>query len=69
MVFDEELWFSIGLHLDMGRGWKKSSDWAEIFTGDTYHYISEVLLSVFKNFASFFFYKENTKRFSREPSF
>ena len=38
---------SRGLHLDTGRGVKKSSDWAEIFFGGTYRYISEVLLTVF----------------------
>ena len=41
-----EQWFLRGLHLDMGRGSKMSSDWAEHIFGDAYRYILEVMLRV-----------------------
>ena len=69
MVFYEKPWFSIGSHLATVRVHQNLSDLAENFFGDTYDYISEVVLSFFKNLTFFFFNKENTKRFFLEPGF
>ncbi len=60
MVFYEKPWFSIGSHLATGNPFLTLSDLAENFFGDTYDYISEVVLSFFKNLTFFFFYKKNT---------
>jgi hypothetical protein len=61
MVFYKKNWFSSGIHLDTVRGGKKSSDSAENYFGGTYRCISEVVLSVFGNLASFSFYKEKVR--------
>jgi hypothetical protein len=60
MVFYEKLWFSMGSHLDTENPFLTLSDRAENFFGDTYDYISEVVLSFFKNLTFFFFNKTNT---------
>ena len=55
MVFYEKPWFYIGSHLATVRTHQTLSDLAENFFGDTYDYISEVVLSFFKNLIFFFF--------------
>ena len=60
-------WFFIGPHLDTVRPHEIFSDWAENFSGDTYDYISEVVLSFFKNLTFFFVGKKNTERFFGKP--
>ena len=67
MVFYEKLWFSRGSHLDTDNPFLTLSDWAENFFGDTYGYISEVVLSFFKNLTFFFVGKKNTERFFGKP--
>lgn len=52
---NQKNWFSSGLHLDTVQDGKKSSDSAENCFGGTYRCISEVILSVFGNLASFSF--------------
>jgi hypothetical protein len=69
MVFYEKPWSSKGSHLATDNPLLTLSDLAEHFFGDTYEYISEVVLSSFKNLTFFFFYKKNTKKFSPKPSF
>jgi hypothetical protein len=55
MIFYEKPWFSIGSHLATDNPFLTFSDWAENFFGDTYDYISEVVLSFFKNLTFFLF--------------
>ena len=55
IVFYKKLWFSIGPHLHTVRAHQNLSDLTENFFGDTYNYISELVLSFFKNLTFFFF--------------
>jgi hypothetical protein len=69
MAFYEKPWFSIGFHLDTDNPFLTLSDWAENFFGDTYDYISEVVLSFFKNLTFFFFIKKIRKGFRQNKVF
>jgi hypothetical protein len=55
MVFHEKVWFSIGSHFAMGNPFLTFADWTESFFRDTYDYISEAVLRIFKNLTFFFF--------------
>ena len=68
-IFFFKLLFSMRPHLATVRPNQTLSEWAENFSADTYDYISEVILSIFKNLTFFHFYKNNTKRFLTEPIF
>ena len=61
LVFFWKTKVSIGSHLDTVRPHLILSDWAENFSGDTYDYISEAVLSFFNNLTFFFFKKKFQK--------
>jgi len=69
VFFYEKPWFSRGLHLAMGNPPLTFADWAKKFFVDTYDYISEVVLRIFKNLTYFFFTRKIHKGFCQDLFF